>query len=382
MIKRNRKLEKERLLTYSRINIEEDFCYPEFPIIDNGILFISLRFSMEPFISAMEAASTPSEIRSINLFDKSTNWIYQFSQTHAKPVISENTLIACTDNYVIALNKKDGSLLWQYNAKLWNPNVSIIDNTVFITEHNRIILLDIETGKKIKSKKYRVKWLCESVTEHHNRLFVSTSNSKIIEIDKNTLEITNEYRFNGMWSIALSPLFSGNRMYSSSYTSYAMCFDLITNEEVWKVKKKAGSEPKHAFIPENDLFCIIESFGTSVVHRNGNPIFESAIKVTACSLETGKRKWSQNYHLYCLKDLNENNMIGLGRDEQGNYQVYIIKKDTGKIEEQLLLTDYRFDDRYQYRLWDGADIILKENIIVIAYSPNEVFLIDRKSWTV
>lgn len=347
-------------MEFEKITIDDNFCYPEYPVIDNEQLIISLRFSTP---EAHEDLCIYSEIRSINLSNKSTDWIYKLpedkNEVKTKPVVSSDKIFVCTKQYVVALNKSKGTVLWQFNTELHQPGITIIDNTLFLTEQNQLILLNTETGKKIKLKKYRVGWLCKSVVEYNKRLFVSTSNYKIIEIDRNSLDIINEFKLTGKWSVGILPLLYDNKMFANSYTSYAVCFDLKTNETLWRVKKNAGSEPKHLLVPDSDLYCVIEAF---------NPT-----KITACSLEKGKKKWAKDYHIHCLADFNDNNMIGLMRNQDGNYQVNIIRKDNGEIEKVLLLTGYQFDNRFEYRLWEGAEIAINENIIAIVYSPNEIF---------
>jgi outer membrane protein assembly factor BamB len=184
-------------------------------------------------------------VRSINLSDKSTNCIHKLpeekNEVKVKPAISEKAIVVCTRYYVVALNKNEGTVLWQFSVDLADSGITIIDNTLFLTEQNRFILLNMEIGKKIKQKKrYRVNWLCESVVEYQKRLFVSTSNSKIIEIDRDTLDIVNEFKFTEKWSVGVSPLFFNNRMYANSYGAYTVCFDLQTNETIWRVKKNSG----------------------------------------------------------------------------------------------------------------------------------------------
>ena len=354
-------------MNISKIEIDNGFCYPEYPIIDDEDLIISLRYSTP---EAREDLCIYSEIRSINLYDKSINWKYRLleekNEVKTELVIIDNYLIVSTKNYIIALDIQEGTVIWKCNIELSDPSMSIIDNILYLTEQNQLILIDPKNGKKIKNRKYRVQWLCQSVVEYNNRLFVSTSNYKIIEIDRFTLDIINEFKYIGKWSVHVFPLFFNNRMYANSYTSNAICFDLETNEPVWKIKKKAGSEPKHLLIPENELYCIVEDFNNA--------------KVTACSLVNGKKKWAKEYPVvHCIKNLNEGNIIGLLKNDENQYYVGIVNKNNGNVTQSLFLSNYHFDNRFQYRLWKGADIIIRENYTIVTYSPNEIFIIERIS---
>lgn len=350
-------------MNINKIQIKEGFCYPEYPLIDLNTLIVSLRFSEN---DAREDLCKYSEIRSINIANHATNWIYSLEdkedQVKGKPIIHNELIIVCTNDYLFALDKKNGTIVWKIKVRLYDPSISIIDGILYLNEKNETTLFDIKVGKKIKSKKYRIQWLCGSVVEYNGRLFISTSNSKIIEISKDTLEIINEFKFVGKWAIGVAPLFFDNRMYSNSYTSNVICFDLEINNPIWKVKKNAGSEPKHILLP-NEMYCAIEAF---------NPT-----KITTYSFEKGKKLWSKEYHIHSLENFDKQNLIGLLKNEDEQYNVCLINKKDGKIEKSLLSTGYHFDERFQYRLWEGAEIAVTEKLFAITFSPNEIFIIER-----
>jgi PQQ-like domain len=354
--------------TENRIAIEEGFCYPSFPIHDNGDIFICLRFTERDL---PEQTCKYSEIRLINIKTKNVKWTYSLKDegdyVTSRPILHNDKYFITTNNYIIALNKNDGVVLWQIKYKLWTTNINIIDDLIYLCNDKEIRVLNCENGKTIKSKKYRVKWLDSKVVKHNDRLFVSTSNSKIIEVNSDTLEIENEFKYSGGWAVASTPSFTNNLMLSNSYASYASCFDLTTNEVLWRVKKQVGTEPKQHLDEDNQIFFIVEIL--------------QEYRLSAISIKNGKKLWTHNYHIHDLKNLNNNNVIGLLKNQNGQYYIGVINKLKGTMEKELYISKYQFDERYQYRLWKGAEIAIDEELVVITYSPNEIFIMNKNNIT-
>lgn len=203
--------------------------------------------------------------------------------------------------------------------------------------------------------------------KYNDRIFVSTSNSKIIELNLDTLEIENEFKFLESWSIDSTPSFSNNFMLSNSYSAYAICFDLSTNEPLWRVKKTAGAQPNQLLDENNQLFFIVEA-------SFYNP------KLSAFNIKNGKKLWNQDYFIYDLKNLANNSLIGLLKNESGQYFIACINKRNGILEKEFWLSNYIFDERFEHMLWDGAEIIVDKQLVLITYSPNEIFVINKKDF--
>jgi outer membrane protein assembly factor BamB len=354
--------------TENKIVIEEGYCYPSFPIQDNGDVYVCLRFT-EPDLPVHTCKH--SQIRKINIETKIAKWTFSLKDDgdniSSKPILYKDKYLFTTNNYIIALSKDDGNILWQVKCKLWTTNINVIDDLIYLCNDKEIKVLNCENGKTIKSKKYKVKWLDSKVVKHNDRLFVSTSNSKIIEVNVDTLEIENEFKYSGGWAVASTPSFTNNLMLSNSYASYASCFDLTTNETLWRVKKQVGTEPKQHLDEDNQLFFIVEIL--------------QEYRLSAISIKNGKKLWTHNYHIHDLKNLNNNNVIGLLKNQNGQYYIGVINKLKGTIEKELYISKYQFDERYQYRLWKGAEIAIDEELVVLTYSPNEIFIMNKNNIT-
>jgi outer membrane protein assembly factor BamB len=352
----------------NKIVIEEGYCYPSFPIHDNGDVYVCLRFT-EPDLP--EHTCKHSQIRKINIETKIAKWTFSLKDDgdsiSSKPILYKDKYLFTTNNYIIALSKDDGNILWQVKCKLWTTNINVIDDLIYLCNDKEIKVLNCENGKTIKSKKYKVKWLDSSVIENNNRLFVSTASSKIIEINTETLEVENEFKYPGGWAIASTPSFFNNLMFSNSYSAYISCFDLATNEILWKVKKQAGTEPKQLLDSKNELFFAIEIL--------------QEYRLTEISTKNGKKKWTQNYHIHDLQNLDDNLLIGLLKNSNGQYFVGIINKQSGAIEKERHFSEYVYDERFQYRLWKGAELIVADKQIILTYCPNEIYILDKNNIT-
>lgn len=349
----------------NKITIEEGFCYPYFPIYDNGDVLVCLRFTESHL---REHTCKYSQIRCINTETTTVKWSFSLKDegdyVTSRPIVQKDKYLFTTNNYIIALNRKDGSVLWQIKHKLWTTNISVMDNLIYLSNDNELIVLNSENGKTIKSKKYRVEWLDSEVIKHNNRLFISTSNSKIIEINFDSLKIENEFKYPGVWAIGCTPCFINNLMLSNSYASYVSCFDLSTNEISWRSKKQVGTEPQQLLDEENQLFFIVERV--------------QVYRLSAITIKNGKKLWTQNYHIHDLKNLNNNSIAGILKNQNGQYFIGTINKRNGILETEICLSNYSFDERFQYGLWEGAEIFVDKELIIITYSPNEIYIMNKK----
>jgi outer membrane protein assembly factor BamB len=351
-----------------KIVIDQGFCYPSFPILDNGDIFICLKFT-EPDLP--EHVCKYTEIRLINFETKTVKWNYSLKDegdfVTSQPILYKNKYYITTNNYIFALDKNDGSVVWQIKYKLWTTNINVVDDLIYLCNHKEIKVINCENGKIIKSKKYRVNWIDSKLVKYNNRLFVSTSNSKIIEVNIDTLEIENEFKYSGGWAIASTPVFTNNLMLSNSYASTASCFDLTTNEILWRTKKQVGAEPKQLIDEVNQIFFIVEIL--------------QVYRLSAVDIKNGKKLWTQEYHIHDLKNLNDKSIIGLLKNKYGQYFIGIINKSNGILEKEICLTNYNFDKKFEYRLWKGAEIFIDKEHIAITYSPSEIYIMNKNNIT-
>ena len=98
-------------------------------------------------------------------------------------------------------------------------------------------------------------------------------------------------------------------------------------------------------------------------------------------IKKGKKIWAHNYHIHDLKNLNSNSVIGLLKNQNGQYYIGVINKQKGTMEKEILISKYQFDERFQYRLWKGSEIIIDEKLLIITYSPNEIYLMNKNNIT-
>lgn len=347
-------------MIFKQVILSDKFCYPCYPTIEGEFIYIGLRFTdKNSDINSIESY----QIRKINSETEDIIWSVDLNKDNllCKPIIIENKILFSTSNGLIAINKLNGEQIWKFKAKIWNSHLSSLDNKVYLTNKNAIEIIDIDSGKRQKQKKYRIKWIDSPVVSKNNKLFISTSNSKIIEIDKESLDILTEYKYPGGWAIANTPEFYQNQILSNSYASYITSFDIETGDIIWRIKKKVGSEPKQLITPE--FLYAIEILG--------------AHKLTSINLSKGKKVWSKDYHIHELVDFDNTTLLGTLKQEDGQYVISFINKKNGEIINSLPSNDFKFDDKFQYRLWSEAIIENNNTESIICYKPNEITIIIK-----
>ncbi len=79
--------------------------------------------------------------------------------------------------------------------------------------------------------------------------------------------------------------------------------------------------------------------------------------MSAVKLPQGKKIWTKDYHVHALSDFNDSELVATIMDKDGQYFVGLIDKTSGSISSKFYSSDFVFDNKFQYRLWDGANII-------------------------
>ncbi|WP_282133770.1 PQQ-binding-like beta-propeller repeat protein [Cellulophaga baltica] len=347
-------------MNIKQITLSDEFCYPCYPIIEDEFIYLGLRFTnKDSDINSVKSY----QIRKINSKTEDIIWSINLSEDTVlcKPIIIESKIFFSTTSGLIAIDKLNGRQVWKYKAKIWDSHLSSIDDKIYLTNKNAIEVIDVSSGTRQKQKKYRIKWIDSPVVTKNSKLFISTSNSKILEIDKNSLEILTEYKYPGGWAIATTPEFYQNQILSNSYASYITSFDIDTGDIVWRIKKKVGSEPKQLITSES-LFAI------EILRAH---------KLTSINLSKGKKTWSKDYHIHELIDFDDNTLLGTLKQEDGQYVIGFLNKKSGELMNSLPPNNFKFDDKFQYRLWSEAVIEKNDNKSVVCYKPNEITIVIK-----
>lgn len=342
------------------IILDTKYCYPCFPILENEFLYIGLRFTDS---NAAINTSTTYIFQKRNIELNQIIWTFDLNINTllCKPILFKNIVLLSTENGLFAIDKLNGKIIWKLKSKISNSHLSIIENKIYLTNKNSIEVINPETGKREMQKKYRIKWIDSQVVIYKEKLFVSTSNSKIIEINKKNLEILKEFKYPGGWAIGTTPEFYKNQIISNSYASYITSFDIDSGEIIWRIKKNAGSEPKQLKISE--FIYAIEILGV--------------YKLTSINLEKGKKVWSKDYHIHELAEFKDGTLLATLKQKNNQFCIGLINAENGDLTSLVNSNDFIFDEKFQYRLWREATIESDKNKSIVCFKPCEVTLIDK-----
>jgi outer membrane protein assembly factor BamB len=344
-----------------KIQIGNSFCYPCYPLVEKDNLYIGIRYNG---VDSPANLSDGFQLQKQNFRSGEVFWTLDIDDKDilCKPIISNNKLIVTTKNNIFAIDKENSYIIWNVKMKNSHSHLSVINGLIYLINDNSITVIDSESGKKVATKKYRIKWFDSPVVVNDDRFFVSTSNSKIIEVHKDTLEVINEYKYPGGWAIACTPDFFSNQIISNSYSAYVSSFDIDSSEIVWRVKKQVGSQPKQLLISKDELLLFSEGL--------------NKYELSAIKLSKGKKIWSKEYHIQALSDYSNDEIASIMMNRDGQYLLCLINKNDGNITCEMCSTDFIFDDKFQYQLWNGSEVVKSEKLLVACYSPNEVFIYE------
>lgn len=345
---------------HKKIEIGDSYGYPSYPVIDENFLYVGIRYSDEQ--SQLNSCDR-FEFKKYDLDKEDILWSSDIDgDLLCSPILYENMLLLVTYSKIQAIDKTDSTEIWKLKIKNGNSHLSIINGAIYLVNNNSITRVDLKTGKKIDTKKYRVKWLDSPVVEKSERLFISTASSKIIEIDNTTLDIVKEYKYPGGWAIASTPVFFDNQIISNSYATYVTGFNIDSAEIIWRVKKEVGKEPKQLLSDKEGILFYCENLGD--------------YKMSAVKLPKGKKIWTKEYHIDKLLEDSDTVKV-VAKDEAGQYFIGDIDKKNGEFKEKYSPTVFIFDDKFQYRLWNGADLIKNDKYLIACYSPNEIYVYEK-----
>ncbi|NVJ59496.1 MAG: PQQ-binding-like beta-propeller repeat protein [Gammaproteobacteria bacterium] len=269
------------------------------------------------------------------------------------PVLIDESIIAVSTNQIAAMDKDTGAVIWERKfKKSGGVKLSTHENRLFVSNWGELAEIDISTGNTKKSVKPRVKWFDSGVVAYESRFFVSTANSKILELDE-SLNVVQEFKFPGGWAIGCAPLIHGSKMVSSSYGAKSIVFDLNSNEVEKRFKKTSGSRPNHLLI--GDCYILHESLVCN--------------KLTCFSLSKRKKLWSNDLAGIQGVWKKDDNSAFIVFEKDDSYVAGIIDVKGGNVTSILDIGNLGVPSAYKFGLWDGISINRINQCILLNYNP-------------
>ena len=271
----------------------------------------------------------------------------------------DGNLIACSSNKLFSINSTSGEINWTRKfSKHSSPKLSIIGGKVFWSNWGELQEIDPNNGKKIKSLKPRIKWFDSVIIENDLRYFVSTSNSKILELDIQELSVKTEFKFKGGWAVACEPHFFKNLMISNSYGSKTNVYNLNDNSQLKSFNRKTGAKPVQA------------GFEEFFLSYHGN----SDNKLNCFDIYNLKKKWSKEIERIQFMQIDDGKVeFFFKENERFKIGELTIKEPTSvKIINE---SEYQNWSNYPFDLWEGVSIIKNEIFKVYNYEPNKILCI-------
>lgn len=344
------------------IEIEEGMdAQPSFPLLidDNLILGIN-----QGFLNPNDGRSKNGYLLSFNLNKSDVNWLIKLQDEENNAIQAQfkeldGILYVATYGALYAINSEDGTIKWKKKFKSpFFPKISILDKRLIVSNWGELVEFDITTQKKLNSKKPRVKWFDSEVIDYKGRWFVSTSNSKILEVNPSDFEIINEFKFPGGWATGVSPLIYKNNLISSNYGGKIIIVDLDSNEISKRINKKSGSKPQQLLL------------GNRVYFYDGN----LGELLTSYDLPKYSKKWSKEIkRIQFITESIKGDLEIIFKDND-KFVSGIFDKDKGELKEITLTTDYEKWDLVPFDLWDGVGIIRNDKYSVYSFEPNRVII--------
>ena len=334
---------------------------PSFPILFDSHLIIG-----QNSIDWRESGKKRNEfsIACYNLKTSKLAWETLFKSEQSNGLKCEGieidgNLIACSSYELFSINLTNGEINWRRKLqKHSSPKLSIIGNKVFWSNWGELQEIDPNNGKKIKSLKPRIKWFDSAIIENDQRYFVSTSNSRILELDIQELTVKNEFKFNGGWAVSCEPYFFRNLMISNSYGSKTNVYDLNDNSKLKSFNRKTGAKPIQAGFEE--LF----------LSYHGN----SDNKLNCYDLFTLKKKWSKEIERIQFMQI-DNEKIEFIFKEDNRFKIGSMSINKPISVKILNESEYQNWNNYPFDLWSGVSIIKNERFKIYNYEPNKILCV-------
>ena len=281
-------------------------------------------------------------------------------------VMWQDQILFATEHSIFSLNLETGSKTMDIAVETDRPELTIAGDTLFVTSGNELIKIDLTKGKIVKRKKYRVKWLVGPAREESGRLYVSTSNSKILRINEGDLAADLEYKYPGSWSVGVPAGIVGDRLVGSSYSQYVVSFDKNTGEILWQKKKKTGSEPSQVIDADGGVIYHCENLNNKMI--------------TALRISDGKKLWDREAEIRGITDLDTNTLVGFLKNESGEYEFTKISKKTGDfepIEDAPKMHENTEEPYSHYRM--PLEIAVSGRFFIFACGTGDIYVFEK--WT-
>jgi outer membrane protein assembly factor BamB len=342
------------------IDIEEGMdAQPSFPILIDQNLILGIN---QGFPNPNDGRSKSGYLLSFNLNQNIVNWLIKIEDEENNAIQTQireldGLLYVATYGALYAINSRDGITKWKKKFKSpFFPKISILNKRLIVSNWGELIEFDIESQKKLNSKKPRVKWFDSEVVECNGRWFVSTSNSKILEVNPSDFEIKNEFKFPGGWATGVAPLIYNDNLISSNYGGKIIIVDLDSNEISKRINKKSGSKPQQLLLDDRIFFY------------DGN----LGELLTAYDLPKFSKKWSKEIKRVQFITQSIDGELEIIFKDNDKFVSGIFDKSKGDLKEITLSTDYEKWDLVPFDLWDGVGIIRNDKYSIYAFEPNNV----------
>lgn len=354
------------------VRFDQFYCEPSYPVLEGNNLFIGLNKTR----SGMHVnGDSDAEFAAIDVSSQQILWTYRFDTSARKPmkgtpvngviaapVIWQDKIIIASNYELACLSRTDGQKIWSLTFKeMADINLSVVGGQLFYSNGNAVHLADIETGKSLVKRKYKVKWIDSPLVSHQSRIFISTASSKILELSPQSLEVVNEFPYSGNWAIAETPFFHEDFMISSSYAGEIVAFNLSSNQPEWKVAKKAGSLPLQAAYKGSALFY--DGHTDSRLRR--------------IEIKGKKTAWTKDLeNVQALKILDGDEFLAVYRSGEDTFNLSLFNFHDGGLKQQITDETPAWKD-YPYGLWQGISIENTERHIVANFKPNEIAIFEK-----
>ncbi len=295
------------------------------------------------------------------------------------PIAVGAHLIVATSRQTYAFDLQSGRLAWSRKNSAEELNfhwLSVINGELFESIDNAICRVEPRTGKILHKQKYRVHWLSGALVLNDGRFFVASSNSKILELDPQSLKPINQFKFPGGWSVRAEPQFLAGRMISTFYGASAVAFELASGEVAWRSAKLVGAEGSHASDPDTGRYF-----------HSSNRADQRTAPLIGVDVASGKRLWALKLLVekFCVLPGGELLAVINVDERNGQFQVVRVDPASGKITENLLDAELRRDPlpggasaghEMVYRLDTGVEFGVGERSAALAIQPGVVHLLE------
>ena len=147
-------------------------------------------------------------------------WIFRTGgRITSSPALKDNTLyVASWDGNVYAIKALSGELLWKKNVGVIKKDLMVFDK-VYVISNNKVLALDVLTGKKIWSRRFNVT-LDKSLATDYENIYVAAWDT-VYALAKEDGSIIWSARLDGR--ISSSPVVLGDYIIVCTYKGNLSC---------------------------------------------------------------------------------------------------------------------------------------------------------------